>query len=35
MPIDLSAEANIPEEQVSAPEVKKDKKKGNTWIGKC
>jgi beta-N-acetylhexosaminidase len=35
MPIDLSAEKNIPEEQVSAPEVKKEKKKGNTWIGKC
>jgi hypothetical protein len=35
MPIDLSAEANIPEEQLTAPEVKKEKKKGNTWIGKC
>jgi beta-N-acetylhexosaminidase len=35
MPIDLSAEKNIPEEQVSAPEVKKEKKKGNTWVGKC
>lgn len=35
MPIDLSAEANIPEEETPAPEIKKEKKKGNTWIGKC
>jgi len=35
MPIDLSAEANIPEEETAIPEVKKEKKKGNTWIGKC
>jgi beta-N-acetylhexosaminidase len=35
MPIDLSAEANIPEEETPVPEVKKEKKKGNTWIGKC
>jgi len=36
MPIDLSAEANIPEEEeVAQPVDKKKKKKGNKWIGKC
>jgi beta-N-acetylhexosaminidase len=35
MPIDLSAEKNLPEDAAPAPEVKKEKKKGNTWVGKC
>jgi nucleoside-diphosphate-sugar epimerase len=36
MPIDLSAEANLPEEPDSAPiQEKKKKKGGNVWQGKC
>lgn len=37
MPIDLRAEANIPEDEEPAPvkEDKKKKKKGNKWVGKC
>jgi beta-N-acetylhexosaminidase len=35
MPIDLSAEKNIPEETIVATEVPKAKKKGNVWQGKC
>ncbi|MCX6237318.1 MAG: glycoside hydrolase family 3 C-terminal domain-containing protein, partial [Bacteroidia bacterium] len=35
MPIDLSAEKDIPEESAPAPEITKEKKKGNVWKGKC
>ncbi|MBN2425252.1 MAG: glycoside hydrolase family 3 C-terminal domain-containing protein [Calditrichaceae bacterium] len=35
MPIDLSAEAGLPEEPDAAPVTKKKKKKGNVWVGKC
>jgi beta-N-acetylhexosaminidase len=36
MPIDLSAEKDLPEEELVAPSTdKKKKKKGNKWIGKC
>ncbi len=35
MPIDLSAEKDIPEEPDAAPVKEKKKKKGNVWQGKC
>jgi beta-N-acetylhexosaminidase len=35
MPIDLSAEKNLPEEPVTAPIKSEEKKKGNVWKGKC
>jgi len=35
MPIDLSAEKNLPEEPDAAPKKEKEKKKGNVWKGKC
>jgi beta-N-acetylhexosaminidase len=35
MPIDLSAENNLPEEPDAAPKQEKKKKKGNVWQGKC
>jgi hypothetical protein len=35
MPIDLSAENNMPEEQTPAPEKSIEKKKGHIWGGKC
>jgi beta-N-acetylhexosaminidase len=35
MPIDLSAENNLPEEQTPAPEKSPEKKKGQIWGGKC
>jgi len=35
MPIDLSAENNMPEEQTPAPEKSNEKKKGHVWGGKC
>jgi beta-N-acetylhexosaminidase len=35
MPIDLSAEENLPEEPSAAPVKEKKKKKGNVWQGKC
>ncbi len=35
MPIDLSAEKDLPEEEEPTPKKDKKKKKGNTWIGKC
>jgi hypothetical protein len=35
MPIDLSAENNMPEEQTPAPEKSAEKKKGHIWGGKC
>jgi beta-N-acetylhexosaminidase len=35
MPIDLSAENNIPEEQTPAAEKLPEKKKGHVWGGKC
>jgi beta-N-acetylhexosaminidase len=35
MPIDLSAEAGLPEEPDAAPVTEKKKKKGNVWVGKC
>ena len=35
MPIDLSAENNIPEEQTPAMEKSPEKKKGHIWGGKC
>jgi beta-N-acetylhexosaminidase len=35
MPIDLSAENNIPEESTPAPEKPAEKKKGHIWGGKC
>jgi len=35
MPIDLSAENNMPEEQTPAPEKSTEKKKGHIWGGKC
>jgi len=35
MPIDLSAENGLPEEAAPAPKDPKEKKKGNTWVGKC
>jgi beta-N-acetylhexosaminidase len=35
MPIDLSAEKDLPEEPDAAPIKAKKKKKGNVWQGKC
>ncbi len=35
MPIDLSAENDLPEELTPAPKDQKEKKKGNVWVGKC
>jgi len=35
MPIDLSAENYMPEEQTPAPEKSAEKKKGHIWGGKC
>jgi beta-N-acetylhexosaminidase len=35
MPIDLSAEKNIPEEETPAPKKSQEKKPGNVWGGKC
>ncbi len=35
MPIDLSAETNLPEELEVVPQKAKEKKKGNVWGGKC
>jgi hypothetical protein len=35
MPIDLSAEKDLPEESDAAPIKAKKKKKGNVWQGKC
>jgi beta-N-acetylhexosaminidase len=35
MPIDLSAEKDLPEESDAAPVKVKEKKKGNVWQGKC
>ncbi len=35
MPIDLSAEANIPEEPIAEPTKEKKKKNVNVWQGKC
>ncbi|NQT24709.1 glycoside hydrolase family 3 C-terminal domain-containing protein [candidate division KSB1 bacterium] len=35
MPIDLSAEKNIPDEPEPTPQKSKEKKKGNVWGGKC
>ena len=35
MPIDLSAEKNLPEEETPAPKKSQEKKPGNVWGGKC
>ncbi len=35
MPIDLSAEKNLPEEPDPAPKKSQEKKPGNVWGGKC
>ena len=35
MPIDLSAEENLPEEPIPAPKKSQEKKPGNVWGGKC
>jgi beta-N-acetylhexosaminidase len=35
MPIDLSAEKDLPEESDAAPKKAKEKKRGNVWKGKC
>lgn len=35
MPIDLSAENNLPEEETPAPKKSQEKKPGNVWGGKC
>src|SRR5690606_24296429 len=35
MPIDLSAEQNLPEEPDPAPRKSQEKKPGNVWGGKC
>ncbi len=35
MPIDLSAEKNLPEEPTPAPVKSQEKKPGNVWGGKC
>ena len=35
MPIDLSAEKDLPEEPEAAPIKEKKKKRGNVWQGKC
>lgn len=35
MPIDLSAEKNLPEEETPAPKKSTEKKPGNVWGGKC
>jgi beta-N-acetylhexosaminidase len=35
MPIDLSAEKNLPEEPAPAPVKSQEKKPGNVWGGKC
>ena len=35
MPIDLSAEKNLPDEPEATPVKTKKKKKGNVWQGKC
>ncbi|MBN2009335.1 glycoside hydrolase family 3 C-terminal domain-containing protein [candidate division KSB1 bacterium] len=35
MPIDLSAEKDLPEVDEPVPQVAKKKKKGNVWQGKC
>ena len=35
MPIDLSAEKDLPEEADAAPIKAKKKKRGNVWQGKC
>jgi beta-N-acetylhexosaminidase len=35
MPIDLSAEKDLPEEPDAVPVKAKEKKKGNVWQGKC
>ena len=35
MPIDLSAEKDLPEEPLPAPKKHKEKKRGNVWQGKC
>ena len=35
MPIDLSAEKNLPEEPAPAPKRPEGKKQGNVWGGKC
>lgn len=35
MPIDLSAEKNLPEEPEPAPRKSQEKKPGNVWGGKC
>ena len=35
MPIDLSAEKNLPEEETQAPKKSQEKKPGNVWGGKC
>jgi beta-N-acetylhexosaminidase len=35
MPIDLSAEKNLPEEETPAPKKSQEKKPGSVWGGKC
>ena len=35
MPIDLSAEKDLPEEETPAPKKSQEKKPGNVWGGKC
>ncbi|MGB8358501.1 MAG: glycoside hydrolase family 3 N-terminal domain-containing protein, partial [Bacteroidales bacterium] len=35
MPIDLSAEKNLPEEEIPAPKKSQEKKPGSVWGGKC